>query len=246
MKKLLKFFKKLIIFILILCIFGGGWFYYNKYRIEKLKRIAEEEKRKQEELEKERQRKLIEEKKKIFEEYVQKIEKYYGEKKDYKKARELIEEALEIAKQYNFSVEKINQILYQMEVETYLSKLKKLEKENEDIYKYLYVRREVDKIPSLKEILPLKNRIINKTYENEYKVKLIIAKNAINEIKEDNLSDYNYFLSKKIYSDAKKLRRSKGFKKDKVEDEIEKKQNELYFTSENLYKNTIPTSLYQK
>jgi hypothetical protein len=244
MKKLMRFVKRIIIAVLIFGILGGGWFYYNRYKTEKMKKIAEEEKRRQEEIEKEKQRKLIEEKRKMFDEYVSEIEKYYKEEKNYKKVKELIDEAVAIAKQYNFPVDKINQILHQIEIETYLSKLKKLEKENEDIYKYLYVRNEVSKIPSLKETLPLKNEIIKKTYENEYKVKLIIAKNAVNEGKEGSETDYNYFLSKKIYSDAKKLRMNKGIEKDKIEDEIEKGQNELYFASENLYKNTIPKSLY--
>jgi hypothetical protein len=244
MKKLMRFVKRIIIAVLIFGILGAGWFYYNRYKTEKMKKIAEEEKRRQEEIEKEKQRKLIEEKRKMFDEYVSEIEKYFKEKKNYKKVKELIDEAVAIAKQYNFPVDKINQILHQIEIETYLSKLKKLEKENEDIYKYLYVRSEVSKIPSLKESLPLKNEIIKKTYENEYKVKLIIAKNAVNEGKEGSETDYNYFLSKKIYSDAKKLRMNKGIEKDKIEDEIEKGQNELYFASENLYKNTIPKSLY--
>jgi hypothetical protein len=244
MKKLMRFVKRIIIAVLIFGILGGGWFYYNRYKTEKMKKIAEEEKRRQEEIEKEKQRKLIEEKRKMFDEYVSEIEKYYKEEKNYKKVKELIDEAVAIAKQYNFPVDKINQILHQIEIETYLSKLKKLEKENEDIYKYLYVRNEVSKIPSLKETLPLKNEIIKKTYENEYKVKLIIAKNTVNEGKEGSETDYNYFLSKKIYSDAKKLRMNKGIEKDKIEDEIEKGQNELYFASENLYKNTIPKSLY--
>ena len=244
MKKLMKFIKRIIVPVLIFGILGGGWFYYNRYKTEKMKKIAEEEKRRQEEIEKEKLRKLIEKKRKMFDEYVSEIEKYFKEKKDYKKVKELAEEALKIAKQYNFPTDRIKAILHQIEVENFIAKLKKLEKENEDIYKYLYVRSEVSKIPSLKEILPLKNKIINKTYENEYKVKLIIAKNAVNEGKEGSETDYNYFLSKKIYSDAKKLRMNKGIEKDKIEDEIEKGQNELYFASENLYKNTIPQYLY--
>jgi len=244
MKKFFRFIKKFIIFVLVFGIFGSGWFYYNKYKTEKMKKLSEEERRRREEFEKEKRRREIEEKKRMFEEYVYEIEKYYKEKKDYKKTSELIDEALTIAKQYNFPVDKINQILHQMEIEIYLSKLKKLEKENEDIYKYLYVRSEIGKIPSWKEILPLKNKIINKTYENEYRVKLIIAKNAVNEGKEGSEPDYNYFLSKKIYLDAKELRLSKGIEKDKIEDEIEKGQNELYFASDNLYRNTIPTALY--
>ncbi len=244
MKKLLKLIKRLVIFVVILGIVGGGWFYYNKYKTEKLKRMAEEERRKQEELEKERQRKILEERKKIYEGYLTQIEKYLKEEKNYAKVKELISEAIAFAKQYNFPTDKINQILHQIEVNNLLEKLKKLEKENGDIYKYFYVRNEVQKIPSFNEIIDFKNKIINQTYENEYKVKLISSKRALDNLAEGEQPSYNYFLSRKLYSDAKDLRIDRNIKKDKLEDEIEKLQNELYFASKSLYKNTIPTSLY--
>jgi uncharacterized membrane protein YheB (UPF0754 family) len=247
MKKLLKFIRKVGSVVLILFVFGGGWFYY-KYRKEKLNRLAEEEKRRQEEMEKERQKRLIEEKRKLFEEYVSKI-RNYKESKDYEKVRELAKEALAIAKQYNFSPDEINKILHQMEVEIYLSKLKKLE--NEDAYKYIYVRDQAEKIPSLKEISDLKNRVIKKTYEDEYEVKLFITKlelsvpkKIIDEGEKVDEVSYNYFLSKKLSTDLKKLRIDKNIKKNNIEIEIEKNRNDLYFSSENLYQNTIPSSLY--
>ncbi|MCM8804256.1 MAG: hypothetical protein NC833_03260 [Candidatus Omnitrophica bacterium] len=238
---MLKLIKKIIVFFIMFGIIGAGWLFYNKYRIEKLKRLAEEEKRRQEEIEKERQRKLIEEKRKFFDEFVSEIEVYFKERKDYEKVKKLIEEAIRIAKQYNFPVDRIEKILYQIKVDTYISQLKKLEKENEDIYKYFYVRSEVQKIPSLKEIMDLKNKIIKKTYENEYKVKLLIAKNLL---KENEDISYNYFLSRRFYSNSNKLRKREDIKKDKLEEEIEELQNDLYFVSENLYKNTIPSSIY--
>lgn len=241
---MLKFIKKLILMIVVLGIIGGGWFYYTRYKNEKLKRIAKEERKKQEEMEKERERKLLEEKRKLYDEFVSEIERYFKEGKNYKKVKELIEEALKIAKEYNFPKDKIEAILYQMKVNGYIGQLKKLEKENEDIYKYLYVRSQIQKIPSLKETSELKNRILKKTYENEYRVKLLIAKKSIEEGKEGNEPVFNYFLSRKIGSDIKNLRASKNINKDRMEEDIENLQNELFFASEELHKNTIPSSLY--
>lgn len=234
----------MLLFFIIFGIIGYGWFFYNKYKIEKLKRLAEEEKRRQEEIEKEKQKKLIEEKRKMFDEFVSEIEKYFEEERDYKKVIKLTKEALAIAKQYNFSVDRINKILQQMEVNKYISQLKKLEEENEDIYKYFYVRSEVQKIPSLKEIADLKNKIIKKTYENEYKVKLITAKNLLEEGKKSDEAFYNYFLSRKFYSECNNLRKRENINKDRLEEEIEELQNDLYFASEKLYRNTIPNALY--
>ncbi len=241
MKRLIK---KIFIFLIILAISGGGLFYYNKYKAEKLKRLAEEEKRRQEELEKEKQKKLLEEKRRQYEQFVSEIEKYFKEKKDYKKTKELIDEAQVVAKKYNFPIDRINEILRKMEINEYLTKLKKLERENEDIYKYFYVRSEIQKIPDFKEIRPLKEKIIEKTYENEYKVKLITAKNLIEEGKQKADPVNNYFLSKKLYLDCKNLRNKENIEKDRIEDEIENMQNDLYFSFEKLYKNTIPIALY--
>ncbi|MFN4226788.1 MAG: hypothetical protein ACK4F0_01420 [Candidatus Ratteibacteria bacterium] len=244
MKKLMKTIKKVLFLIIILGVCGGGWFYYNKYKTEKLRKLAEEEKRRQEELEKEKQRKLLEEKQREFENLISEIENYF-KKGDYTKVKEVSEKALTLAEQFNFPKDRINQILHQIEVNTYLAKLRKLEKENEDIYKYFYVRSELQKIPSIKEISNLKEKILKKTCENEYSVKLILAYNALEELKKGIEPSYNYFISRKLYSEAKKMRESKNFiKKQKLEDEIQNLQNELYFTSKSLYKNTIPTSLY--
>ncbi|MCM8818335.1 MAG: hypothetical protein NC915_02505 [Candidatus Omnitrophica bacterium] len=244
MRKILKLIRKVMILLIILGIIGSGLFYYNKYRKEKERRLAEEEKKRQEEIEKEKKRKLIEEKKKLFEKYISEIEKYYKEEKNYKKVEELAKEAIAIAKQYNFPSDRIYKILHQIEVDRYLIKLEQLQKENQDIYKFFYVRSELQKIPSLKEIYELKNNIINQTYENEYKVKLISAKKALDNLAEGDQPTYNYFLSKKLYYEARNLRAIKNIKKDKMEEEIEKLQNELYFASKHLFKNTIPTSIY--
>ncbi|MCS7180241.1 MAG: hypothetical protein N2589_06560 [bacterium] len=243
MKKSKNLKKKIFILIIVAGIFGGSWFYYNKYRTEKLKRLAEEEKRKQEELEKERQRKLLEAKQKEFENIISEMEKYFKEG-DYKKVKELAEQGFMVAKQYNFSVDKINEILNKITINTYIAKLKNLEKENNDIYKYFYVRTEALKIPSISEIAKLKSKIIDKTYENEYKVKIILANKALDDAKKGIEPSYNYFLSRKFYAEAKKLRESKNIKREKIEEEIIALQNELYFSSKVLYKNTIPSSLY--
>lgn len=234
--------KIFLLLIILVGISGGGWFYYNKYKMEKLKRIAEEERKRQEELEKEKERKFLEEKKKEFEELLSQIEEYY-KKGNYKKVKELADKALNLAKQFNFTVDRINEILYKMNLNIYLSKLKKLEKENEDIYKYFYVRSEVLKIPSLSEINSLKNRIINKTYENEYKVKLITAEKSLDELKKGEEVFFNYELSKKMFSEAKNLRERKNIARDDLEDKIQTMQNDLYFASKILTKKTIPSSI---
>lgn len=243
MKKILKLFKKVLILLVILGVIGGGWFYYNKYKTEKLRRLAEEEKKRQEELEKEKQRKLLEEKQKEFENILSEMEKHFKEG-NYSKVKELAEKGLAIAKQFNFSVDRINQILHQIEVNIYLTKLKKLQKDNEDIYKYFYVRTEVQKIPLIEEISNLKKKILNKTYENEYRVKLILAYKSLDELKKGIEPSYNYFLSRKLYAEAKNLRKTRNIKKEDLEDQIQNLQNELFFNSKTLYKNTIPAALY--
>ncbi|MCM8772018.1 MAG: hypothetical protein NC922_02915 [Candidatus Omnitrophica bacterium] len=241
MKKFLKFIKKFLLLIFIIGIIGGGWFYYNKYKTEKLKKLAEEEKRKKEELEREKQRKLLEEKRKEFENLIVEMENFF-KKGDYTKVKELSEKGFLLGKEYNFSVDKIKEILYKIEVNTYLSKLRKLQKENEDIYKFFYVRKEVMKIPSLKEIASLKKEILDKTFENEYKVKLLWAKNTLEKLEDEGI--HNYFLSKKILDDAKKIRLARNIEKDKLEDQIEILQSEVYFALKQLHENTIPKSLY--
>ncbi|HOK55822.1 MAG TPA: hypothetical protein PKV21_06915 [bacterium] len=243
MKKLLKKIKKIVMVLLIFGILGGGWFYYNKYKTEKLRKLVEEEKRRQEELEKEKQRKLLEEKQKEFENLLTEMEKYF-KAGDYIKVKEISEKALALAKQFNFSTDRINEIFHKIEINTYLSKLKKLERENEDIYKYFYVRIEVKKIPPVKEVLNLRNKILNKTYENEYKVKLILADKALDELKKGIEPSYNYFLSRKFYAEAKKLRETRNIRKEELENKVQSIQNELFFASKSLYKNTIPNSLY--
>lgn len=238
----MKKIKKILILLLIIEIGAGGWLYYKKYTEEKQRRIAEEEKRKQEELEREKQRRLLEEKKKEFETLVKEIEELY-KKGNYAKVKELAEKAFSLAKQYNFNTDRIKEILHLIEVNVALSKLKKLEKENEDIFKYFYVRKHLAQIPSFKEIIPLKNKILKKTYENEYQVNLILAKKSIEEAKIAEDPKCNYLWSRKLYEEAKNIRKKFGFEKDLKEGEIEKLQNNLFFALK-LHKDTIPISLY--
>ncbi|HOL23048.1 MAG TPA: hypothetical protein PLQ41_09390, partial [bacterium] len=182
------------------------------------------------------------EKRKEFERLVAEMKRCY-EEGDFERARGLARKALELAKQYNFNTDEIYRILHLIEVAEYTKKLKELEGLNKDIYKYSYVREEVLKIPAMKELEPLRSKILNRTYVNEYYVNLILAKE--NSVKGMNAENplYYYLISRDYFDKAIALRKKYLIAVSPEEDEVRQKQRELFFYSEKVREETIPSSL---
>ncbi|MGI6596108.1 MAG: hypothetical protein GX554_04980 [Elusimicrobia bacterium] len=233
---------KIVLVIICLAVIGAGVNFYINY-IEEQKRLKElAEKQRQEELDLERQRKFMEEKQLEFDRLVAEMKRYY-EAGDFAKAREIAQRALELANQYGFNTDEIYRILRLMDIAEYTQRLKELEKLNEDIYKYSYVREEVNKIPSMAELESLKTRIRKKTYLNEYMVNLILAKeNAVKGMEAENPL-YYYLISRDYLDKAMALRTAHGFVVSSEEDAIRIQQRELFFYSEKIKDDTIPSTL---
>jgi len=240
-----KIIKKVIPFLIFIIIIISGLIYWQKYTEEKKRKLAEEEKRKMEEIEKEKQRQFLEKKKAEYFALIEEMKKYFQEG-NYSKVKELAEEALAIAKEFNFDTTEINKILHKIEVAKYLRKLKELEECNKNIYNYSYVRNEISKIPSWKELINLKEKIYKQTFQNEYLVLLELAeKSAING-KQGKEPSLNYFSSRDYLYKAVNLRKNRNLKPSiEREKEIAETQKETFFAYKELKENSIPSSLYQ-
>jgi tetratricopeptide (TPR) repeat protein len=234
---------RIIILLVLLAIIGTGIHFYRQYMEERQKRIELEEQRRREEEERERQRKLLEQKRIEFDALVEEMKKYYAAG-DFEKAREIARKALALAKEYNFPTDEIYRILNLMDVADYTTRLNELRKMNEDIYKYQYVRIEVFKIPGWPELKTLKEKVLQKTYENEYLVMLALAKEYALTGKKGELVTHHYFISREYLKKAIVLRQERNISKVSEEDEVRELQKELFFSSRELMQETIPSGLY--
>ncbi len=244
LSKIVKVLKKLIIPLIIIIIFAGGFIYWQKYTEEKKRKLAEEEKRRQEEIQKEKERQLLEKKKKEYLALIEEMRKFFKEG-NYKKVKELAEKALSLAKEFNFDTGEINKILHQVKVAKYMKRLKELQQANENIFNYFYVRREIIKIPSWNDLIKLKKKIYNKTFENEYVAMLSMSEKYAKDGKEGKEPILNYFLSKDYLYQAKRLREMRNISPDlKREKEIADIEKDTFFAWKKFKENTIPSSLY--
>ena len=244
LSKIVKVLKKLIIPLIIIVILVGGFIYWQKYTEEKKRKLAEEEKRRQEEIQKEKERQLLEEKKKEYLALIEEMKKFFKEG-NYKKVKELAEKALALAKEYNFDTGEINKILHQVEVAKYMKRLKELQQANKNIFNYFYVRKEVMKIPSWKELIKLKKKIYDKTFQNEYIVLLSMSEKYAKESKEGKDPILNYFSSKDYLYKAKRLREKRNITPDlKREKRIADIEKDTFFAWKKFKERTIPSSLY--
>ncbi|MCM8829406.1 MAG: hypothetical protein NC824_00165 [Candidatus Omnitrophica bacterium] len=234
--------KKIVLGIICLAIVGAGVNFYFKYLEEKKKQMELAEKQRQEELEKERQRKFLEEKRKEFERLVAEMKRYY-EAGDFEKAREIGYKALGLAKQYGFNTDEIYKLLHLMKVAEYRGKLKELEELNRDIYKYFYVREEVLKIPVIKGLGDLRDSILIKTYENEYLVNLILAKKNATKGMEAENPLYYYLISRDYLDKAIAIRKNYRIPVSSEEEIVRYHQRELFFYSEKVREETVPSTL---
>lgn len=239
--------KKKLVKIIVLLVFlgaiGAGINFYRKYLEEQRRRIELEEQRRREEEERERLRKLLEQKRREFDALVEEMKKYYYAG-DFKKAREFAGKALALAKEYNFPTDEISRYLRLMDVADYIARLNELKKMNEDIYKYLYVRSEVLKIPGWDELKEMKEEILRKTYENEYLVTLVLAKENAITGKKGELATHYYFISREYLENAINLRQKHNIARSPEEDTVRELQRELFFSSKELMQKTVPPGLY--
>jgi hypothetical protein len=238
-KKLLR----LIVFLVCLAVIGAGIKFYLGYMEEKQRRIELEEQKRKEEEEKELQRKLLEEKRKEFDALVQEMQKCYASG-NFKEAREIAKKALALAEKYGFNTEEIYRILHLMDIKGYAGRLKELQKMNEDIYKYQYVRNEVLKIPGWVELKRLKEKILRKTYENEYMVLLTLAKKDVISGQKGEMVSYHYFISREYFNKAVSLRHRYNIIRSPEEDTLREIQKKFFFASKKLTSETIPPGLY--
>jgi len=242
--RIIKELKKIIIPLVVIIILVGGFIYWQKYTEEKKRKLAEAEKRKQEEIQKEKERQLLEQKKKEYLALIEEMKKFFKEG-NYKKVKKLAEKAIALAKEYNFDTGEINKILHQVEVAKYIKKLKELQKANENIFNYFYVRKEVIKIPLWNDLIKLKKEIYNKTFQNEYLVLLSMSEKYAKEGKEGKNSILNYFSSKDYLYQAKQLREKRNITPDlKREKGIADIEKDTFFAWKKFKENTIPSSLY--
>ncbi len=234
---------KIVLLLVFLGALGAGINFYRRYMEEQRRLIALEEQRRREEEEKERLRKLLEQKRREFDALVEEMKKHYYAG-DFPKAREAARKALALAAEYDFPTGEIYKYLRLMDVAEYTDKLNELKKINEDIYKHLYVRSEVLKIPDWDELKSLRVEILNKTYENEYLVTLILAKENAITGRKGELASHHYFISREYLEKAVKMRQERGIARSPQEDAVRELQRELFFSSKELMEKTTPPGLY--
>jgi len=234
---------RVIVVLVLLTAVGGGLYFYRQYLEEQKRLAALEEQRRLEEQEKERLAKLLEEKRREFDALVAAMKKYY-EAGDFAKAREAGYKALEIAKEYNFETDEIYRIFRLMDVAENLAKLKNLDRMNWDIYRYLYVRTETLKIPDWTELKERREAILEKTYQNEYLVKLALSRENVLAAKKGSQVEFYYLASRDHLDKAIQLRRKYNLAMSDQESVIRNMQKELFFGSKELTEITIPQRLY--
>jgi len=234
-----------LFWLLILLILGNGFLYYQNFKKEQAKRLAEEEKRKQEELTKLKKKQLLQQKEKEFKQMIEEIKKYFSLGK-YKEVKEIAEKAISFAKQNNFPINEIEKILKEIEMKEYLSKLKKLEEIlNSDIFSYYYVRTELKKVPKITSLRIKIENLFKKTYENEYLVYLIFSEKAAEKGISGEDPETNYQLSKGYLKKGVNLRKLCNIKQNNKELEIAQLQNKLFFTLKELQEKSLPQNIYK-
>ncbi len=239
--------KKMLTFVIalaLLLIAGAGLNFYIKYAREKQKQLALEEQRRREQEEKERQRRLLEEKRQEFLALIEMMKKYFRQG-NFAKVRELSKKALLLADEHGFPKDEITKILHGIDVHNYRAKLSQLESMSDDIFQYLYVRAETLKIPDFPELRDLRSSIIRKTRDNEYLVSLAIARKQADDSKKGVMPRYNYMSSKAFLEKGISIRKKYSLEASHEEPLIMELQNELFFASKKLPRETIPLNIYR-
>ncbi|MCX7706336.1 MAG: hypothetical protein N2115_08830 [bacterium] len=237
--------KWLWIFIVFILIAGGSYIGYSRY-IAYQKYLAEQ-KAKEEELRKqqlaeEQKRKEIEQAKKMFDELIGRMKDALS-KRDYNLLKELAEKARQLALKYNFSVDEIDRILRQMQIEIAMAMLGKLEKIT-DPYAHMYIRNELKKIPRYPEIAKRWDRLMKKTFQDEYTVLLDLAERTVIRVENGESPEMNYILSKGYLKKAKSIvNAGKAVQDTSRENQLLQKQSESYLSS--IGKSFQPGSLYR-
>lgn len=237
--------KWLILAISLILIAGGGFIGYSRY-IAYQKYLAEQ-KAKEEELRKqqlaeEQKRRELEQAKKMFAELIEKMKEAL-KKKNYKLLKELAERARELALKYNFPVDEIDRILRQMELAIAMAKLSCLEKIT-DPYAHTYIRNQLRTIPRYPEIAKRWDRLMKRTFQDEYMVLLEMAENTVKKLQSGENPEMNYALTKTYLKRAKSLVISgKATQNVLREQKLLQDQSESYLTS--IGRSFQPGSLYR-
>lgn len=237
--------KWMFLAIVLVLLAGGVYIGYTRY-VAHQKYLAEQ-KAKEEELRKqqlaeEQKRKEIENARKMLAELIERM-KAALLRKDYNLLKELAGKAREIALKYNFSVEEIDRLLRQMELEIAMAMLGKLEK-IKDPYAHMYVRNQLRKIQRYPEIAERWNRLMRKTFQDEYMVLLDLAEQAAKKVEQGESPEINYVVSKAYLKKANAIVDSGKAHQDSVRViHLLQLQSEAYLSS--IGKSFQPGSLYR-
>jgi len=237
--------KLLILLIAFVLIAGGGYTGYSKYMAYQ-KHLAEqkakEEELRKKQMEEEQKKKELEQAKQKFSELIALMRQELA-KKNYARVRELADQARKLALAYNLPADEIDKILYEMNLAIASAKLSRLEKIH-DVYAHSYLRNQLKTIPRYPEIAARWDRLLRKTYQDEYTVLLELAALTSKKTVDGDTPDVNYKLSKTYLKKAKLLVASGKAKPDvSKENSLLESQSEGYMSS--IGRSFQPINLYR-
>ncbi len=237
--------KKLLVFLAVILVAGNCYLFYYNYRTQLTKRLAEEQRKLAEEEAKKQQQKLLAEKKNEFDQILTEIKNLIKVGR-YQQAQKLMEKAFALARQYKFPEDQLQKMLQEIDVHRYSDTLARLEKEAEDIFLYQYVRGCLRKIPRLPGLSLRWNRLMQKTYQNEYLVCLFLSEKTVRQGLLGQESSLNYSLSKTYLNQALQISEKHRVipEKDK-EAQLMILQKNLFFQDTSLQNIAIPGTLYR-
>ncbi|HOJ40213.1 MAG TPA: hypothetical protein PKX93_07245 [bacterium] len=229
---------------LILVAFNGYLFYHN-YRREQARRQAEEQKRLAEEEARKKQERILQEKKKEFEQLLAEMKKLI-QTGCYGSLHSLGEQALALARTYHFSEEEVKELLRQMDTRLYLSRLTKLEKLAQDIFQYQHIREQLRKIPRLPAIQTRWDKLLVRSYLNEYLACLELAEKTARQGLAGQDAQVNYSASKMYLGRARQLRKQKTLTPDEDRERtLMALQSQLFFKEPQFQETSTPGRLYR-
>ncbi len=238
--------KKILIILIVVGFLGAGAYIGHKKYLTHQQQLLQE-KQKEEEI---RKQKLAEEqKRKEIEQAQMQIAELIMQMKealksgDFARVRDCAEKAKKIALAYNLGVNEIDKILKQMQLVIASAQLSKLEK-IDDIYAYLFVRKQLKKIPVYPEIASRWQRLWRNSFQNEYLVLLELSESASKKALEGDNPEMDYTLSKSYLRKAKNITKSGMVKPDiDRENSIVYNQKQAYIL--NINKSFQPVNLYR-
>jgi len=237
--------KKLLVFLALILVAGNCYLFYHNYRTQLARRLAEEQRKLAEEEAKKQQQKLLAEKKNEFDQLLTEIKNLIKLGR-YQQAQKLMEKAFALARQYKFSEDQLQKLLQEIDIRRYSAILARLEKEAEDIFLYQYVRSCLRKIPRLPGLSLRWDKLMQKTYQNEYLVCLFLSEKTVRQGLLGQECSLNYSLSKTYLNQALQLsQRHRVIPEKDKEAQLMVLQKNLFFQENNLQNGAIPGTLYR-